>query len=214
MIVNGLRAAEFAEHAPMAEAADFLLMGMLRDLKGPDVFIRALAEIRSRTGRTPTAAIVGDGPDLECYRDLVRELWLDSAVTFHPPMPTLQGFALGRCIVVPSRAESMPYIVLEATAAAKPLIATRVGGIPEILETTADRLVPPGRVEPLADAMQAMLDNPLGAALIAQHARTAMRRRFTVEAMAADTDTLYRAILIRQAARRSASSAVSLQPAE
>ena len=49
-----------------------------------------------------------------------------------PPMPARQAFALGRVIVVPSRAEAMPYIVLEALAAGKPMIATAVGGIPEI----------------------------------------------------------------------------------
>ena len=47
-------------------------------------------------------------------------------------MPARQALALGRVMVVPSRTESLPYIVLEAAAAGKPLIATKVGGIPEI----------------------------------------------------------------------------------
>ena len=50
-------------------------------------------------------------------------------------MPARQAFALARIIVVPSRAEAMPYIVLEALAAGKPMIATAVGGIPEIFGT-------------------------------------------------------------------------------
>ncbi len=67
------------------------------------------------------------------YKEQVNRLGLDSAITFFDPMPARQAFAMARTVVVPSRAEAMPYIVLETLAAARPLIATRVGGIPEIL---------------------------------------------------------------------------------
>ena len=56
-------------------------------------------------------------------------------------------------LVVPSRAESLPYIVLEAAAAGLPIIATNVGGIPEIFGPDADELVPPGDPAALADAI-------------------------------------------------------------
>ena len=62
---------------------------------------------------------------------------------FLPPMPARQAFALGRIMVVPSRAESFPYIVLEAAAAGKSLIATGVGGIPDMFGPLAERLIPP-----------------------------------------------------------------------
>ena len=58
-----------------------------------------------------------------------------------PPMPARRAFALARTVVLPSRAESLPYVVLEAAAAGIPLIATRVGGIPEIFEGETERLV-------------------------------------------------------------------------
>ena len=58
-------------------------------------------------------------------------------------MPAREAFKLGRVLVAPSRAESLPYIVLEAAAAAVPLITTNVGGIPEVFGPQASRLIPP-----------------------------------------------------------------------
>ena len=68
-------------------------------------------------------------------------------------MPAREAFALGRALVVPSRAESFPYIVLEAAAAGLPLLATNVGGIPEIVSGTDTALLPPEDADALAQAM-------------------------------------------------------------
>jgi hypothetical protein len=70
-----------------------------------------------RTGKELTAVMVGAGDDLEKYKEQVKRLGLDARVSFHDPMPARQAFAMARAIVVPSRAEAMPYIVLEAVAA-------------------------------------------------------------------------------------------------
>ena len=67
-------------------------------------------------------------------------------------MPVREAFKLGRVLVVPSRAESMPYIVLEAAGARVPMIATNVGGIPEIYGPYRDRLGPPDDAADLAGA--------------------------------------------------------------
>ena len=68
-------------------------------------------------------------------------------------MPARDAFALGRLLVAPSRAESLPYIVLEAAAAAVPMITTNVGGIPEIFGPQAAGLVAPGDAAALARAI-------------------------------------------------------------
>ena len=75
-------------------------------------------------------------------------------------MPARQAFARGRLMVAPSRAESLPYIVLEAAAAAVPLITTDVGGIPEVFGPQSARLVPPGDAAALAEAIRAALADP------------------------------------------------------
>ena len=74
--------------------------------------------------------------------------------------PARDAFAMGRLMVVASRAESLPYVVLEAAAAGVPMIATRVGGIPEIFGPTAEpALVAPGDPHALADAIARALDD-------------------------------------------------------
>ena len=69
LVYNGLRAGEFEAVAPTEDAADFLYIGMMRDLKGPDLFIDALAQIEASLGRTVTAVMVGDGEDLPHYHE-------------------------------------------------------------------------------------------------------------------------------------------------
>ncbi len=106
---NGLRQEEFETIAPDADAVDFLYIGMLRDLKGTDVFIDAIAEIGKRRGTISAALIIGDGPDKLKYQETVRRLGLSDSVRFHDPMPAREAFRRTRLVVVPSRAESMPY---------------------------------------------------------------------------------------------------------
>jgi glycosyltransferase involved in cell wall biosynthesis len=155
VVVNGVRPEEFEPVQAAAAPADFLYIGALRDLKGVDVFLTALVLMAAR-GDGCTAVVVGSGEpqDEARYRAMVGDAGLGASVSFRPPMPARDAFALARTLVVPSRAESMPYIVLEAAAAGLPLIATNVGGIPEILTGEWEHLVPPGDADALAAAMQ------------------------------------------------------------
>jgi len=181
VIPNGLKAEDFADRPLKPDAADFLFIGELRALKGVDVLLEALARIRQT--RPVRAVIVGAGPDDEALKARARELGLGEAVTFAGAMPALEAFPLGRCLVVPSRAESFPYVVLEAGAVGRPLIATKVGGIPEIVAGTRTELIEPGSVDSLAGAMAAVLADPEGALERAAELRDVVRRRYTVEAM-------------------------------
>ena len=98
--------------------------------------------------------------------------------------------------MTPSRAESLPYIVIEAIAAQRPVIATSVGGVPEIFGAQAHRLVPPGDPDALATAMLLMLqmDRAARDALTNALAQDA-RAKFTVERMNRDILQGYRAAL-------------------
>src|SRR5690606_13271446 len=88
---------------------------------------------------------------------------LEDRVTLLGAQPARATFAKGRCAVVPSLAESLPYVVIEAAAAHLPVIATNVGGIKEIFGPTAPSLVPANDAAALGAAMQAFLDNPQAA---------------------------------------------------
>jgi glycosyltransferase involved in cell wall biosynthesis len=96
-----------------------------------------------------------------------------------------------RCVVVPSRAESFPYIVLEAAAAQMPLIATNVGGIPEIVGDVDMPLIPPGDVEALASQLRVFLANPKPFLERALALRERVAERFTVDAMTYDIVDFY-----------------------
>ncbi len=207
IIPNGLRPDEFEPVVPAPDAADFLFIGTLRDLKGPDVFLDALALLGKDAGRRPRAAIVGGGEEKPRYVAQARALGLGDAVTFHDPLPAREAFALARAVVVPSRAESMPYVVLEAIAAGMPLIATRVGGIPEIFAAESGRLVAPGEAGELANAMAAMRDAPDAAQAAAARLKGQIRTTFTVAAMATAIEAAYAAARTALSINRSSPSA-------
>jgi len=158
LVYNGLRAEEFEPVPPRPDAADFLYIGMMRSLKGPDLFIDAVALCEKQTGRTISAVMVGDGDELPRFKAQAERLGLSSRVQFLPSMPARQAFSLARTIVVPSRAEAMPYIVLEALAAGMPMIATDVGGIPEIFVGRDGLLVEPETASIAARMAQALAD--------------------------------------------------------
>jgi glycosyltransferase involved in cell wall biosynthesis len=139
--------------------------------------------------------MVGDGDEKPAYRLLANVLDLGKTVTFRDAMPAREAFAIARTVVVPSRNESLPYLVLESIAAGMPTLATRVGGIPEIFGADAGLLLPPENPAAIADAMMGALADPAGAAGNATRLRTAIRPRFAVEAMAATVAGAYRQVV-------------------
>ena len=191
LVHNGLTPAEFETVKAKKDAADFLYIGMMRDLKGPDLFLDALALLNAKGGRKYSAHFVGDGPDKEKYIAQIEKLGLQDQVTVHNAMPARKAFALAHTVVVPSRAESMPYIVLEAIAAGRPIVATNVGGVPEIFEGETDILVKAGNAQALADAMAASLD--ASAYDAAASRRDRLRERFSVSVMAGEVEKAYEA---------------------
>ncbi|MEM8796004.1 MAG: glycosyltransferase [Pseudomonadota bacterium] len=157
---NGLQPEELEPVAPSEDAADFLYAGHMRDLKGTDLFIDAIDKVNAQASRSVSAVMVGYGDDRPRYEADVRKRKLDHLIRFQDPAPIREVFPLGRTLVVPSRAESMPYIVIEALGARMPVIATSVGGIPEIFADHATDLVPPGDSNLIAKAMLRHLENP------------------------------------------------------
>ena len=193
LVYNGLRATEFEPAIIEPDAADLLYIGMMRDLKGPDIFIDALALAGPQFGRALTAVMVGDGDDLPRYHAQVKRLGLERHVRFLPPMPAREAFALAALVIVPSRAEAMPYIVLETLAAGKPMIATAVGGIPEIFGTGSPALIRPDPVE-LADKMSQAMAEPAAYRDLMPNGAD-LKARFGADVMAADIEKAYFAAL-------------------
>ncbi len=206
VVHNGVSAAEFEPVASSPDATELLFVGELRHLKGIDVLIEAVA-LLAGAGRPLRATIVGHGPDADTIMATARSRGVASLVRFVGAMPARDAFALGQTVVVPSRAESLPYIVLEAAAAGMPMIATSVGGIPEIFGAQSDRLVPPGNPAALAAAISAALDDRAGTATATATLRSRVQSDFSVDAMVDQVLGAYRAV-IQAAAGRGTSTQV------
>lgn len=185
VVHNGLHPAEFETVVPAADAADFLFIGELSPIKGVDVLLAALRTINQAGGleRPVKLQIVGDGKLAGALRQQTQAHGLDAHVDFRGAMPIRQALVRARCMVIPSRSESLPYVALETVAAGMPLIASRVGGIPEIVSGSDTPLVPAGDAAALAAAMLDFVRSPRDAANRALLLRSAIRSRFSVEEM-------------------------------
>ena len=193
VVVNGLGAAEFEPAVPAADAADILYVGELREAKGIDVLIEALARVAAMRGVAPSACLVGSGPDRDALIRRARALGLADRIVFPGPMPIREAFRRGRIMVVPSRAESMPYVVLEGAAAKMPLVVTDVGGIPEIFGPYRDRLGPSDDPEDLARRICEQLNmNPADRGLRAAELSHYVRNAFSIDSMANSVLGAYR----------------------
>lgn len=194
LVRNGLRPEEFEPVQPNPDAADLLYVGMMRDLKGVDLFLNALPLVLRHRSEPLSVVLVGDGPDLQRYKSMAADLMVAHgdklSITFHDPMPARQAFALGQHLVVPSRAESMPYIVLESLAASVPLLAPHVGGIPEIFGELSHHLIQPDDASALAIAMAAALkDGP--SSTLAAALKQRVETHYSAPVMARDVMAAY-----------------------
>ncbi|MBY5401897.1 glycosyltransferase family 4 protein [Rhizobium leguminosarum] len=190
LIYNGISERDFETIPTRSDAVHFIYVGMLRDLKGPDLFVDAFAKTERLLGRPLSALMIGDGPDRDRYREMMVERGLGKRIGMLPAMRVHEAFSMAQNLVVPSRAEAMPYIVLEGLGAGKTIIASRVGGIPEVLGADSAALVEPGNSDDLARVMAETLSTP------DWHARTmpkpeAVKAVFSSAVMARDVLKLY-----------------------
>lgn len=200
IVHNGIGEAEFVPVEPAGEGYDLVYIGELRDAKGIPWLLDALAALRAE-GRALRLLMVGSGPDAEGLQSQAIRLGLGEAVTFEPPQAIRPVLARGRVMVVPSLAESLPYVVLEAAAARQPLVATNVGGIPEIFGASAGDLVPSRDAAALARAIAGVLDmDPQARAAKFGALSRSVQARFSMTRMGADVLSGYAAAFAARAA--------------
>ena len=143
--------------------------------------------------------IAGDGPERAALEQLSIELGLAPTTLFLGNLRNIDLCVLLTGIdifALASREEGMPNAVLEAMATALPVVATAVGGTPEIIEhDVSGLLVPPGDVGALAASIEALLENPAKAAAMATAARHRVAESFSIETMVRRTQDLYEELL-------------------
>lgn len=168
--------------------------------KGVSYFLDGAAVLRARFP-TATFVVVGDGPlrpDLEAQAARVR-LADPAAVSFLGHRHDVARLmAQSDVVVLSSLREGCPMVLIEALALGKPVVATRVGGIPEIIEDgVTGLLVPPRDSRALAAAIERLLVDPALAAALAERGRRRVERTFDVTAMAEQTLAVYQTVLER-----------------
>jgi glycosyltransferase involved in cell wall biosynthesis len=201
VVRNGVGTAEFESVAVRSDATDIVCVGELRPVKAIDVLIQSLAILKG-SGRRVTATIVGEGPDDSKLKAQAERLGLADEVRFVGFRPAREAFAMGRMLVIPSRAESLPYVVLEAAAAGVPIIATEVGGVPEIFGPHAAHLIAPDDIAALVEAMRAALADPAATHRVAEQVRARVRAEFSLSTMVDGGLAAYReALALRKLAQ-------------
>lgn len=135
--------------------------------------------------------IIGEGPERANLESRIKNYGLGNKfellgerINAHQYLPQFDIF------VLPSVKEGFPYVILEAMAAAQPIVATAVGGIPEILNHETGILVPAADPKALADAIKFLIENPEIAKRLGQNARERVKN-FTLEKMVAETAKIY-----------------------
>jgi glycosyltransferase involved in cell wall biosynthesis len=201
VVHNGVGEAEFAPVVPHPDATDIVCLGELRPVKAFDVLIEALATLKQQ-GRPLSVTIAGDGPDVANLKALAETLGIADLVRLVGFRPAREAFAMGRMMVIPSRAESLPYVILEAAAAGVPIISTRVGGIPEIFGPQSDQLIAPDDIGALIGAINRALDFPAGLKQVARSVQARVRAEFSLPAMVDGGLAAYReALALRKLAQ-------------
>lgn len=163
-------------------------VGRLSPEKGYDVLLRALAELPGAT-----LTLVGAGPEQPRLEQLAGELGLRGRIRatgwltdYHPLLSTFDVF------VQPSRTDAAPLSVIEAMLAARPVVATEVGGLPElVIHGETGLLVPPDQPRALAEAIAQLLGDPDRRRRMGERGRAVARERFSVERMVDGYQLLY-----------------------
>ena len=197
VIPNGLAPEAFTPARPAAVETALpvvLCVANLSRHKGHRHLLDAVARLRGGPAEC-TLLLVGDGPERAALQEQAAALGIDARFLGRRA-DTAPLRARADAVVLPSLEEGMPNAVMEAMAAGRPVVATAVGGTPELLEGRG-LLVAPGRADALADALARVLTDPLLAARLGRDARDWARAHLDSATMADRYLTLYHHLLER-----------------
>lgn len=201
VIYNGLDLSQFKQGAGDKIRAEFGLesgqpvigvVARLHPVKGHEIFLEAVKII---SGEFPAARffVIGCGTHRPVLENLTARLMLQDRVVFTGfRQDVADVMAALDMLVVPSLSEGFGLTAVEAMAMGKPVLATRVGGLPEIINDGENGfLVPPGDPGALAERLLFLLMQPKEAARLARAGRNTVEEKFSAELMAAKTAQLY-----------------------
>jgi glycosyltransferase involved in cell wall biosynthesis len=189
-------------------------VGRLVPEKGGEILLRAAQQVLASQPKI-RFVFVGEGPSRKRWEALARQLDIGTQVAFVGARDYMPGvYSSLDIVVLPSFIESMPMCLLEAMAAGKAVISTRVGAVPQLLASEqTGLLVEPGDVDGLSAAILRLLENPELAARLGKNGRQHVARSFSVEAMAKNYLWHFQQVLAnrREASQNQAALEVSIR---
>jgi len=194
VVRNGVSLARF-DATPCPQPGRAIMVGRFDAPKRHDLAVRALALLRAHLPDA-TLDLVGDGPLRAPVESLATSLGLDGAVRFlgqRDDVPALLSQAT--CVMLASDYEGCPLTVLEGMAAGVPVVATRFGGIDEVVDHGRTGLVCEATPQALAAALQRVLGDAAAARAMGDAARAEARARFGRERMVAEIEAVYGEVL-------------------
>ena len=180
-----------------------LIVANLIPYKGHTVALAAFARMRAELPALEARLqLAGSGPEETSLRAQAREYGIEGDVQFVGSVADVPAL-LDECsfTVLPSLSEGMPNAVLESLAHGRAVVASAVGGVPEILDRGGGILVPPGDPEALADAMTTLLANPDLAVRMGAEGRVLARDRFGIDRLVDESLRLYTSLLAGRSPR-------------
>ena len=157
--------------------------------KGVDLAVEALAQL----GRPDVSlSLIGDGPEKRTAQALARTLGCSDQLSWHGGVPNagryLEAF---EALIISSRTEGTPMVLFEAMAAGVPVVATSVGGIPDVVSTDTALLVPPEKPKELSGAILEVIRHPGRATEMAARARERLDKRLRDRPLVTAHEELY-----------------------
>jgi glycosyltransferase involved in cell wall biosynthesis len=218
VIGNALLPEAFAETEPLVpRRAEVLRVGMIARMnarhKNHLEFLRAMTKLRGAFS-TAEFLLAGDGPLRPELEAEAVALGIGDRMKFLGDRRDIPAvLASLDVILVPSDSESLSNVVLESMAAGVPVVATRVGGNPELVSDDRGLLVPARDIEALANATAALLNDPSRRALLGANARRFARDNFSAESITNKYEELYSDLLSRKTGRAPVSSRTAIRVA-
>lgn len=175
----------------------FAIVGSLVERKGHRYLLEAFAKLRLSGYVKSALLVIGEGEEKASLMNKCSDLGLTGEVFFLGQRDDIRDIMVDMdCLVVPSMMEGMPYVILEAMATSKPVIASRIHGIPEVIvEDKTGLLVPPGDVDSLYAAMRKIVADPVAGREMGVFGRQRIKSHFSIERMSNEVEHVYEAVL-------------------
>ena len=211
IIPNGIDLSEYAELPPKGafkkkfnvpeDKKIILYLGRIHKIKGIDLLVRAYAHLKNETNVKGVILVIA-GPDsgyLKEVKSLVQGLDVSNSVLFTGPLygrDKISAYVDSEVYVLPSRYEAFPMSVLEAYACGKPVIASKVGGVMDlVIEGVTGLLFEPGDVTQLAKSIFLLLDNHEKAEDMGMKGKQFVKENFSIEKVVEKLEKVYEEVV-------------------